>query len=76
MSESRKKPGVAFWATVAAMLVVLVGYPLSTGPVVWLHDHGFLPDWAEPVIEAFYWPLSLLPRDIVQAIDQYAGLWQ
>jgi len=31
MSESRKKPGVAFWATVV-VVVVLVGYPLNFGP--------------------------------------------
>ncbi len=29
--SDRKKPGVAFWATVA-LLVVLVWYPLSFGP--------------------------------------------
>jgi hypothetical protein len=29
-----KKPGVAFWATVA-LVVVLVGYPLSFGPACW-----------------------------------------
>ena len=31
----RKKPGVAFWATVG-LVVVLVGYPLSFGPACWL----------------------------------------
>jgi hypothetical protein len=33
----RKKPGVAFWATVV-MVVVLVGYPLSFGPVCWISE--------------------------------------
>jgi len=31
---SRKKPGVAFWATVV-VVVVLVAYPLSFGPACW-----------------------------------------
>jgi hypothetical protein len=31
----RKKPGVAFWATVV-VVVVLVAYPLSFGPACWL----------------------------------------
>jgi hypothetical protein len=31
----RKKPGVAFWATVL-MVAVLVGYPLSFGPACWI----------------------------------------
>jgi hypothetical protein len=30
----RKKPGVAFWATVVTV-VVLVAYPLSFGPACW-----------------------------------------
>ena len=42
MSEDRKKPGVAFWAT-AVLVVVLVGYPLSFGPIFWLIDNGFIP---------------------------------
>jgi hypothetical protein len=34
MPDDRKQPGVAFWATVA-LVVVLVGYPLSFGPACW-----------------------------------------
>ncbi len=35
MTPSRKKPGVAFWATVV-VVVGLVAYPLSFGPACWL----------------------------------------
>ena len=38
---SRKKPGVAFWATVG--LVGLVLYVLSFGPAIWLVAHDRLP---------------------------------
>jgi len=31
----RTKPGVAFWATVG-LVVVLVGYPLNFGPACWI----------------------------------------
>jgi hypothetical protein len=34
MTADRKKPGVAFWATV--VLVVALAYPLSFGPACWL----------------------------------------
>ena len=57
----RKKPGVAFWATVM-MVVVLVAYPLSFGPACW---------WlSEPIemiafsyqntrqIPGAYWPIA------------------
>src|SRR5690242_19249125 len=35
---SRKKPGVAFWATV--VMVALLAYPLSMGPVCWICDRN------------------------------------
>jgi hypothetical protein len=35
MTSDRKKPGVAFWATVV-LVVVVVGYPLSFGPACWI----------------------------------------
>jgi hypothetical protein len=38
----REKPGVAFWATVV-VVVVVVAYPLSFGPACWLADRGILP---------------------------------
>ena len=38
----RKKPGVAFWATVA-LVVVLVGYPLSLGPACWINERTGMP---------------------------------
>ncbi len=34
-TSDRKKPGVAFWASVA-FVAVLVGYPLSFGPACWI----------------------------------------
>jgi hypothetical protein len=42
MTTSRKKPGVAFWATVV-VVVVLVAYPLSFGPACWLAARGKIP---------------------------------
>jgi hypothetical protein len=35
MTIDRKKPGVAFWATVV-VAAVLVAYPLSFGPACWI----------------------------------------
>jgi hypothetical protein len=45
--DGRKKPGVAFWATVV-VVVVLVGYPLSLFPIAWLDVRGLLPDGTLP----------------------------
>ena len=41
----RKKPGVAFWATVV-VVVALVAYPLSFGPACWTWDRGLISDQA------------------------------
>ena len=53
MTSDRKKPGVAFWASVV-LVVALVGYPLSFGPAVWLAARGVIPK--SPVKWA-YWPM-------------------
>jgi len=43
MNSDRKRLGVAFWATVA-LVVVIVGYPLSVGPASYIAYHGWLED--------------------------------
>jgi len=47
----RKKPGVAFWATVVVALV-LVGYPLSYGPFAWFEWSINVPKPFQPIREA------------------------
>jgi hypothetical protein len=37
----QKKPGMAFWATV--VVVVVLVYPASFGPACWLVERGTLP---------------------------------
>ena len=74
----RKKPGVAFWATVWVFVVLL--YPLSFGPALWVIDHEDLPAaWAVDAIEIFYSPIFWLeensPKPIVNAIDWYIEVW-
>jgi uncharacterized membrane protein YhaH (DUF805 family) len=48
----RKKPGVAFWATV--VLVALVAYVASFGPAVWLVARRHLD---KKTAERAYWPI-------------------
>ena len=57
MAGSRKKPGVAFWATVVAV-VLAVAYPLSFGPACWILDSSNLDDGS--VVGVTYRPLFLL----------------
>jgi len=61
MSEERKKPDVAFWATVTVLIVVLLaGYPLSYGPMAWAANHSYLPDAIVPVVALAYLPLAIV----------------
>jgi hypothetical protein len=52
---SRKKPGVAFWATV--VVVALLAYPLSMGPAWRLSREIGLPEFAQHGVDVFYEPV-------------------
>jgi hypothetical protein len=51
---SPRKPGVAFWATVVMVVAVLVAYPLSIGPAVWLTARGH---FRESTVQSIYMPV-------------------
>jgi hypothetical protein len=72
---SHKKPGVAFWATVV-VVVVLVAYPLSFGPACWISSHLNAGTRAVTVV---YRPITSFLDDayvgtLDGAIRWYAGL--
>ena len=75
---SRKKPGVAFWATVV-VVALLVAYPLSLGPVTWLDDHGMIPKGAWLAAYQIYRPLDVAagkaPKPIRNVLFWYVSLW-
>ena len=84
---SRKKPGLAFWATVALLVVAL--YVLSIGPVAWLVREAKPGDWSWSIYHAAYYPLHRIrelgerdedpaldsPAPIGRAIDWYLNFW-
>ena len=74
MTGVRKKPGVAFWITVA--LAVGLAYPLSFGPASWLSKHGLIRDYD---VWRAYRPIVVAMWDgpdwMFNAIDGYAQLW-
>jgi hypothetical protein len=75
----RKKPGAAFWATVV-LVAVLVGYPLSYGPFVWLDDRVSMPAWLHDFADWIYDPLVWFcithPVPFGRVFDWYANLWR
>jgi hypothetical protein len=73
-----KKPGVAFWATVG-LVVVLVGYPLSCGPACWVVNQKWCPSQLIDVFVWVWWPIGWLqnygPQPIRDIIVWYYGCW-
>jgi len=57
MTSDRKKPGVAFWATVV-VAVALVAYPLSFGPACWRYPTGILHAKVDAALRTIYSPLA------------------
>jgi hypothetical protein len=53
MSSNRKKPGVAFWATV--MIVCLAIYVASLGPACWISSRTNI---GAPMVSAIYRPMT------------------
>jgi len=73
MTSDRKKPGVAFWATVVVVLVAL--YVASCGPVHCLYRKCGHPQLLGETIYAFYFPFGFViqnsPPRIRDRIEKY-----
>jgi hypothetical protein len=77
MTSDRKKPGVAFWATVVAV-VVLVAYPLSWGPVWCLCWTKFPSAWRMPAVLLYaplVWVIDNGPDWLGELFLSYEELW-
>ena len=68
--DQKKQPGVAFWATVV-VVVVLVAYPLSFGPACWWMSRSVLVgvggsgnNYTMRFIPAIYRPIAEIDRPI------------
>ena len=72
----RKKPGLAFWASV--VLVVVLAYPLSIGPSCWALNLLGNPRWMISLYQRFYSPIIWInkngPQPIHEAIEWYGDL--
>src|SRR6476620_5860152 len=77
MPDDRKKPGVAFWATVVLVAALLM-YPLSIGPSQWVAWNLPPPRSALAGPHEFYAPIRWVCRKYPK-VDRltfwYIGLW-
>jgi hypothetical protein len=77
---SGEKPSGTFWACMA-LLVVVVLYPLSIGPVCCLHEHKLISDQRFfQMIYTIYFPIAWLdqhgPLPVRMCLEWYAILWR
>jgi hypothetical protein len=70
----RKKPGVAFWATVA-VVVVLIGYPLSFGPWIMAQEHFRQLDFFVPFYAPLHTAIASGPAVVIDPYIGYLELW-
>jgi hypothetical protein len=70
MTESRKKPGVAFWLIVVATASLL--YVVSSGPAIWMFCKGYL---SERAFEVVYLPLTWIQERAPKSVQDVCGGW-
>src|SRR5262249_42224719 len=75
MTSDRKQPGVAFWATVT-VVVLLVAYPLNFGPVSWMadRDSAFVPK-IKRAYRPIVWVAQSGPYPVGRLLRLYADWW-
>jgi hypothetical protein len=77
MSEGRKNPAVWFWGTVV-FAAVLVLYPLSQGPVLWVYITRGEPVLIAKILRAYrpiYIFTALFPKPASKPYRRYCSWW-
>jgi hypothetical protein len=57
------------------LMGLLIGYPLSAGPVSFLYRVSGEPSFVEPALEAIYGPLGALPKPILGVLENWVDFW-
>ena len=72
------REGKSSYAWVFIGLALLVLYPLSAGPMVWLHENFYL-DASGQVVETVYAPLKFIAdnnKQVKMFLDWYLDFWR
>jgi len=57
-NEDNNKSSSSGWFVF--VIFILVSYPLSVGPYVWLSENGYVSGSLETAVEKFFFPLQFL----------------
>ena len=67
------------WAKWTAAAMLVLGYPLSWGPLLWVDFRGLIPKALHPLTEAVYSPMDWLlmkgPWPVHDLLSWYVRLW-
>jgi hypothetical protein len=80
MSEAQKKTGSSgaagaiTFAILACLVAIPVLYVLSSGPLTWLYEHGYVGDWVYPFCAPFRLARNTFPL-FQSFVDWYTGLF-
>ncbi len=75
--DQKKKPTAGLWITIA-LIVVLVGYPLSIGPALYVATRRPNPEAAIEIVWPVYRPLGALAEHFPRLRDlmhSYVSHW-
>jgi hypothetical protein len=73
MTPDRKKPGVAFWASV--VLVVGLAYPLSIGPAGWITSRAGFPSAVPTAYRPILLAVDSAPGPVQRFVYRYADVF-
>lgn len=77
-TEDKPRRSTSTW-WIVAVIVLLVAYPLSIGPVMWLDRHGYVAEPAIDLLMYFYVPLQIVyeygPEPLQDLLGGYTDLW-
>jgi hypothetical protein len=76
---TKRTTGVAAIAVATLFFTLLpLIYVLALGPLVWIHDRGWMSDPVENVVETAYWPLEYASRKtfLGEPLNWYVSLWE
>ena len=71
--KSRIRSGPAI--IILLLIGLLVGYPLSAGPVTLLYRVSGEPSFLEPLLDAVYGPLGDLAKPMLGPLEKWVGFW-
>ena len=75
MEPDTDKRRSSLGARVTVTLILLLLYPLSAGPVGWLGEHGYVPQFFEYAYTPLMWLYMASPAPVQEAFVAYLTWW-